>query len=55
MIGFDGFSNSSKNYYMENYTKESGKSVSVETVKNILSTSFGGVKINFITPSLYEN
>ncbi len=55
MIGFDGFSNSNKNYYLENYTKESGKSVSVETVKNILSTSFSGVKINFITPSLYEN
>lgn len=54
MAGFDGFKENGADYFSDQYTHEAGKSVSIDTVKNILYTSLNKMKINFITPSVYE-
>lgn len=53
IAGFDGFAKERKNYYSETYTKEDGKNVTVDTVKQILSTALEQVELKFITPSMY--
>jgi 4-hydroxy 2-oxovalerate aldolase len=55
MVGFDGFDRNKQNYFTEKYTMEQGKTISVQTVKQILSTSLDQLTLNFITPSLYED
>lgn len=54
MAGFDGFSNAGNNYFSEEYTREEGKNVTVDTVKKIISTMLDKVQLHFITPSMYE-
>lgn len=55
MIGFDGFDRNKQNYFSDKYTLEQGKTISVQTVKQILSTSLDGLALEFITPSLYQS
>ncbi len=55
MIGFDGFDRNRQNYFSEKYTLEHGNTISVQTVKQILSTALDQLTLDFITPSLYEN
>lgn len=55
LAGFDGFSNEKNNYYSENYTKEAGKNVTVEAVKQIIATTLDKLQLHFVTPSMYEN
>lgn len=55
LAGFDGFDEKKNNYYSENYTRESGKNVSVEVVRQILLTSLDKLHLHFVTPSMYEN
>ena len=55
LAGFDGFSENVNNYYSENYTREEGKNVTVDLVKQIFSNTLDELEMHFITPSLYEN
>lgn len=54
LAGFDGFSKEKKNYYSEDYTKEEGNNVSVETVIQIIQSSLDNLDMHFVTPSLYQ-
>ena len=53
IAGFDGFSSETPAYYSDDYTLETGKTVSADVVKNILKTALAQMRITFITPSLY--
>lgn len=55
LAGFDGFSENVNNYYSDNYTREEGKNVTVDLVKQIFSNTLDELEMHFITPSLYEN
>ena len=54
IAGFDGFQEGHRNYYLDDYTREEGKNISVDKVRSILSTTLEPMRLHFITPSNYE-
>ena len=54
LAGFDGFTNDKNNYYSCSYTREEGKNVTVDTVKNIIINALDQLQLVFVTPSMYE-